>query len=323
MPSSVTIITQNPQMKSIIALLRKVIDSDSSILLIGETGVGKEVFADYIHYSSSRALRPFMKIGLSALPAELMESELFGHEKGAFTSASASKKGLFELADSGSVFLDDIDDVPLHIQTKLLRVLESREMMRLGGITSIPIDARVISATKTNLKELVQKGTFRSDLYYRLNVVPVEIPSLRERKDDILLLAEHFVNKYAPHKNLTFSKPVVHALMSYDWPGNIRELRNVIQRISIFAENEITPEDLPTDLGNISSFENLAKTCTKCSINGGLSFNDVIHCIEHNLIQEAMKKTDGNQSEAAKLLNLSLSTFRDKMKKYSINQSST
>jgi len=316
MSTSVTIITQNQQMKEIIAFLMKVIDSDSSILLIGETGVGKEVFADYIHYSSVRSGRPFMKIGLSALPGELMESELFGHEKGAFTSAVSGKKGLFELADSGSVFLDDIDDVPIHIQTKLLRVLESKQLMRLGGTVSIPIDTRVISATKTSLKELVKNGNFRSDLYYRLNVVPVEIPALRHRKEDIMLLAEHFCHKFAPQKNLTFSKPVIHALMSYDWPGNVRELRNVIQRITIFAENEVTPEDLPTDLGNITSFENLAKTCTKCSLNGGLSFNDVIHCIEYNLITEALKKTGGNQSEAAKLLNLSLSTFRDKMKKH-------
>ncbi len=315
MTSSVTIITQNQQMRNIISLLNKVIDSDSSIMLIGETGVGKEVFADYIHKTSNRALKPLMKLGLSALPTELMESELFGHEKGSFTG-SVGKKGLFELADSGSLFLDDIDDVPLNTQTKLLRVLESRELMRVGGTVSIPIDVRLISATKINLKELVHRGTFRSDLYYRLNVIPIEIPALRERKDDIPVLAQHFIKKYAPQKKMYFSKQAVDALVSYDWPGNIRELRNVMQRVSILADTEITLEVLPHEISKLNPLETIAKACLNCSINEGMSFNEIMHCVEYNLINEALKKSEGNQSEAAKLLNLSLSTFRDKMKKY-------
>ena len=174
-----------------ISRIDKIVDSDSSVLLIGETGVGKEIIAEYIHRSSSRAGEPFVKLGLSAMPVELLESELFGHEKGAFTSASYEKKGLFEIANGGTIFLDDIDDVPVLIQTKLLRVLESRELLRVGSTTPIPIDVRLITATKIDLKDLANKNLFRADLYYRINVVPIKIPPLRARRDDIPYLVEH------------------------------------------------------------------------------------------------------------------------------------
>ena len=182
---SITLIAKNETMREMLFRLDKIVDSDSSILLIGETGVGKEIIAEYIHRTSPRSQRPFVKIGLSAMPADLLESELFGHEKGAYTSASHEKKGLFEIANTGTLFLDDIDDVPIQIQTKLLRVLESREMMRIGGTKPIPIDVRIITASKVDLKELVNKKIFRADLFYRINVVPVKIPPLRERRDDI------------------------------------------------------------------------------------------------------------------------------------------
>lgn len=190
---SLTLITKNELMREILSRIDKIVDSDSSVLLIGETGVGKEIFAEYIHRTSNRGQNPFVKIGLSALPVDLLESELFGYEKGAFTSASNEKKGLFEIADTGSIFLDDIDDVPLQIQTKLLRVLESRELMRIGSTSPIPIDVRLITASKVDLKELVNRGIFRPDLFYRINVVPINVPPLRERRDDIPALVDYFL----------------------------------------------------------------------------------------------------------------------------------
>ncbi len=315
MSTSVTLITQNEQMRSILNMLGRIIDSDGSVLLIGETGVGKEIFADYIHKTSNRSLMPFMKIGLSALPIELMESELFGHEKGSYTGAINQKKGLFELANKGSLFLDDIDDVPLNIQAKLLRVLESREFMRIGGTVPIPIDVRLISASKVSLKDLVDKGQFRRDLYYRINVIPVEIPALRDRKDDIVLLAEHFIHRYAPEREIKISEQAAGALVSYPWPGNIRELRNVIQRTVIFCNGEINIENLPPEISNLHSLNTVVKACLNCWLKNGMSYTQIVQCLENTLIKEALQKTDGNQSEAARVLGLSLSTFRDKMKK--------
>jgi transcriptional regulator with PAS, ATPase and Fis domain len=210
--NSLTLITQNEVMRGILSRIDKIVDSDSSILLIGETGVGKEIFAEYIHRTSARSQKPFVKIALSALPADLLESELFGHERGSFTSANTEKKGLLEIANYGSIFLDDIDDVPLQIQTKLLRVLESRELMRIGGTKPIPIDVRLITASKVDLKELVNRGIFRADLFYRINVMPIIIPPLRERRDDIPPLVEYFLKHYKPEKVLTPSPSALRAL---------------------------------------------------------------------------------------------------------------
>ncbi len=314
--SSLTLITQNEIMRGILARIDKIVDSDSSILLIGETGVGKEIFAEYIHQSSSRAQKPFVKIALSAMPADLLESELFGHEKGSFTSANTEKKGLLEIAESGSIFLDDIDDVPLQIQTKLLRVLESRELMRIGGIHPIPIDVRLITASKIDLKELVNRGIFRADLFYRINVMPINIPPLRERRDDIPPLVEYFLKHYKPEKIIQLSPSALKALVNYSWPGNVRELKNVIQRIALFAEDEIEVTDLPAEIQTENPMEFLLKACNKCYVDGEMDFDQIVGCLEHNLLKEALKKTMGNQSQAAKSLGLSLSTFRDKLKKH-------
>ena len=232
MVHSLSLITRNETLRSILARVDTIAASDSSVLLIGETGVGKELFAEYIHRTSSRAERPLVKVGLAALPHELLETELFGHEKGAFTSALNEKKGLFELSDRGTIFLDDIDDFPLALQSKLLRVLESHEVMRVGGTTPIPVDIRLITATKVDLKELVNRGIFRADLYYRINVVPISIPPLRERRDDIPLLIEHFLRRFAPDKQLVPAEDALRAMVSYSWPGNVRELRNVVQRMA-------------------------------------------------------------------------------------------
>jgi transcriptional regulator with PAS, ATPase and Fis domain len=314
--NSLTLITQNEVMRGILSRIDKIVDSNSSILLIGETGVGKEIFAEYIHRTSARSQKPFVKIALSALPADLLESELFGHEKGSYTSANTEKKGLLEIADSGSIFLDDIDDVPLQIQTKLLRVLESRELMRIGGTKPIPIDVRLITASKVDLKELVNRGIFRADLFYRINVMPIIIPPLRERRDDIPPLVDYFLKHYKPEKVLTPSPSALRALVNYSWPGNVRELKNVIQRISLFAEDEIQAIDLPQEIQTENPLDFLLKACNKCYVDGDMSFEQIVGCLEHNLLKEALRKSLGNQSQAAKSLGLSLSTFRDKLKKH-------
>ncbi|MFC2089261.1 sigma-54 interaction domain-containing protein [Bacteroidota bacterium] len=312
----VTIITQNSKMRETLRIADQVASSNSSVLLLGETGVGKEIFADYIHAISTRHKNTIIKIGLSAMPTDLMASELFGHVRGSFTGASEDKQGLFVVANNGTVFLDDIDDVPLEIQTKLLRVLESRELTPIGGKEVIPVNIRLITASKVDLKELVKRQMFRSDLLYRLNVVTIKIPPLRERMDDIPLLTNHFMRKYAPDRQLGISEHALSYLMDYHWPGNIRELRNVIQRASLFASDVIQVEDFPEFIRTNRPFEQAVISCTSCFTDKGLNFKQTVSCLEQKLITEALTHSNGNQSYAAKLLNLSLSTFRDKMKKY-------
>lgn len=312
---SLTLITKNKTMQNILKHLDKVALSKSSVLLIGETGVGKEIFAEYVHRTSLRSQNPFVKISLSALPADLLESELFGHEKGAYTSAAAEKKGLFEIANTGSIFLDDIDDVPLSIQTKLLRVLESNELMRIGGTSTIPIDVRLICATKVDLKDLVNRKIFRADLFYRINVVPVFIPPLRERIEDIPPLIDHFLCVFSPNNKLSISNQALKLLLNYSWPGNIRELRNLIQRLSLFSVDEIKAADLPTEICVGNTINTLAKSCKRCLLDNEMTFEEIIECVELNLIEDALKKSNGNKTKAAKILKLNLSTFRDKLKK--------
>lgn len=319
MNRSFTLIAKNEKMREILSGIDRVVDSDSSILLIGETGSGKEIFAEYIHRTSNRSGNPFVKISLSAMPAELLESELFGHERGAFTSASGEKKGLFEIASTGSIFLDDIDDIPLQIQTKLLRVLESRELMKIGGTKPVEIDVRLITASKKDLNELVSKGIFRSDLYYRINVVPFNIPPLRERKDDIEHLFTHFAKHFQPGKNISISPDAIQALVNYSWPGNVRELKNIVQRILLFSGEEIRLENLPPELRIGFSFELLIGECRKCFTEGNMSYDEVVNCLEQNLLKDALNKHSWNQSKASKSLGLNLSTFRDKLKKFNIS----
>ncbi len=313
------LLTKNPLMQEILSKLDQVIDSDTSILLIGETGVGKELFAEYIHRKSNRSLNPFVKVSLSAIPSELLESELFGHEKGAFTSASNERKGLFEIANTGSIFLDDIDDFPLSLQSKLLRVLESKEIMRIGSSKTIPIDVRLITASKIDLKDLVDAGKFRLDLYYRINVIPIYIPPLRERPEDVPLLMEYYLKHYAPEKEIKISDDALKLLIQYNWPGNVRELKNLAQRLAIFSNGIIEAKDLPLEIRVENPIQLIVKACKHCFVGDGMNFNQVVSCLEINLIREALKNSKGNQSHAAKLLGLSLSTFRDKMKKYQID----
>jgi transcriptional regulator with GAF, ATPase, and Fis domain len=317
--SSIAIVTQSEKMRAILSRVDTIARSDTSVLLIGETGVGKELFADYIHRVSPRSERPFVKVALSAMPHDLLESELFGHEKGAFTSASSEKKGLFELAHTGTLFLDDIDDVPPAVQTKLLRVLESQQVMRVGGTTTIPADVRLITASKVDLKELVGRSLFRADLFYRINVFPVEIPPLRDRREDVPLLVGHFLGRFAPARQLTVAPDATRALVNYDWPGNVRELRNLTQRIALFAEGEIRLADLPSEVLDDQPVDLLVRACTRCLIDQSLSYNQVVACLETNLLRQALQDAEGNRSQAAKALGLSLSTLRDKLKKYGLD----
>ncbi len=312
---SVALITQDSKMLELIHRINKVVDSNSSILLIGETGTGKEVFADYIHRLSNRGQNPFVKIGLAALPPDLLESELFGFEKGSFTNADHQKKGMFELAHTGSIFLDDIDDTPLKTQAKLLRVLESKEVRRIGGTNSFPVDVRLICASKLEIKELVEHNLFRRDLYYRINIVQIRIPPLWERKGDIPLLTDHFLKRFGKVKKLTISTEALDHLIDYHWPGNVRELRNVIQRASLFAETEIRIADLPDDYQQFDHIDRLVKLCHSCFSSGEIPFNAVMQCLESRLLEDALKSSGGNQSEAARKLGLKLSTFRDKLSK--------
>jgi transcriptional regulator with PAS, ATPase and Fis domain len=306
-------------MRTIISRIDAISASDSSVLLIGETGVGKELVAEYIHHTSVRSSNPLIKVGLAALPPDLLETELFGHAKGAYTSALSDKKGLFELAHTGSIFLDDIDDFPLPLQSKLLRVLESRELMRVGGTVPIPVDVRLITASKVDLKELVNRGLFRADLYYRINVVPVVIPPLRQRAVDIPLLVNHFLRRFSSEEIPGIDDDAMKALVRYSWPGNIRELRNTIQRITVFVRGKIALSDLPLEIREENPLELMIKACNRCFSEDRMSFDDVVACLETNLIRRALKESMGNRTHAAKLLGMNLSTLRDKLKKYNLS----
>ncbi len=317
--SSLSVVTQSEKMEAILARVDTIATSASSVLLIGETGVGKELFADYIHRRSPRREKPLVKIALSAMPHDLLESELFGHERGAFTHAVSEKRGLFELANGGTLFLDDIDDVPQSIQPKLLRVLESQEVMRVGGIETIRTDVRLIAASKVDLRALVERNLFRADLFYRINVFPVEIPSLRDRPEDIPPLFRHFLQRFAPEKNLSVATDALRCLVHYTWPGNVRELRNIAQRVALFAESEIQARDLPSEIGNGHPIDLLVKACTRCLVEESAPFAEVVSCLEVNLLRQALKETGGNRTRTARILGLSLSTLRDKLKKYGLS----
>lgn len=316
---SPAIVTGSPLMRAILDRLPTVAGSESPVLLLGETGVGKELFADTVHRLSPRREGPLVKVSLSAMPHDLLESELFGHERGAFTHAVQAKKGLFEIARGGTVFLDDVDDIPAPMQPKLLRVLESRDLMRVGGTETIPVDVRIVSASKVDLKELVPRGLFRADLFYRLDVVPIEIPPLRRRPEDVPLLAAHFLRRFLPGDERTISRDAAKALTRYPWPGNVRELRNVIQRISLFAGSEIGIDDLPPELLDNPPMDALVRDCARCLTDRSLSLTQAVECLETNLLRRGLEDAGGNRSRAARALGLSLSTLRDKLRKYGLD----
>jgi len=318
------IIGETESMMRVKNLILKISKSDATTVLIqGESGTGKELVAKAIHYSSSRADKPFMAINCAALPVTLLESELMGHEKGAFTDAKSAKKGLFELADGGTLFLDEIGDMDLSMQAKLLRVLEERSFRRVGGVRDIKVDVRVISATNQDLARAMSEGTFRKDLFYRLQVVPLSLPPLRERGGDILLLARHFMNHFNQecHKQVQgFSPEAEQILLSYSWPGNVRELKNMIERAMIFEiEREVLPEHLPHEIMSfqpVADSPRLAPISLDCLVipESGISIEEV----EHALVKKALEMADGNQTRASQLLRMPRDAFRRRMKRFGI-----
>jgi Nif-specific regulatory protein len=313
------IITRNETVLGILSRLEKIAASQCPVLLTGETGVGKEVFAEHIHRTSNRCRHPLVKVNLATLAPNLIESELFGHQRGAFTGSDHEKKGQFELADKGTVFLDDIDDLPLDLQPKLLRVLESGEIVRVGGEHPIPLDLRLITASKIDLSDLVAQQKFRIDLFYRINVFPVTIPPLRQRVEDIPPLVDAFLKHYRCGETVRVSDAALEALVDYPWPGNVRELRNVIQRIALFSDGEITLENLPAEVKNGNAINLFTRACSSCFRNRKLTFDEVMACIEGHLLEGALQEAKGNYSQAARTLGLSLSTFRDKCKKHDLD----
>jgi DNA-binding NtrC family response regulator len=308
------LVGQSPQMRQVRELIARVGESNATTVLIeGENGTGKELAARAIHLGSARANQPFMGINCSAIPDALIESELFGHERGAFTDAKNTKKGLFELADGGTVLLDEVGDMKPALQAKLLRVLESREFQRVGGTQLISVDVRVIAATNKNLEEAVAHGEFRQDLYYRLKVISLRMPSLREQREDIPLLAEHYLGQFAEEFNKPVKKLSAEAaklLEQNGWPGNVRELRNVIERLVILEQAEVVlPEHLPAELrlATRSSSRSLIQLPPD-----GVALTDV----ERELVRQAVERAGGNQSHAAELLGIERDALRRRLIKY-------
>ncbi len=310
------IICRSSKMQSILDMVKVVSRSDATtITIIGESGTGKDMVARAIHYNSERRENPFMDINCAALPDQLLESELFGHEKGAFTDAKAMKKGLFELAHKGTIFLDEIGDMKQELQAKLLSVLEKKFFRRIGGVRDIHVDVRIIAATNRNLRELIENREFREDLFYRLNVINIDIPPLRERRDDIMPLVEFFIKDFSKSfkKKVTEISPEAkEAFLNHIWPGNVREMKNVVERCIILAQgDEITVNELPPELN--PSFKGTSKNSFKITIPPeGLDIEEV----EKELILQAIRVTDGNQTAAAELLRLSRDAFRRRMVKY-------
>ncbi len=310
------LIAESRHMKNVLAMVEKIARSDASTVLIqGESGTGKELIAKAIHWESARAEKPFMAINCAAVPETLLESELMGHEKGAFTDAKSQKKGLFETADGGTIFLDEIGDMEPGMQAKLLRVLEERSFRRVGGTKEIPVDVRIVSATNKDLLKAMEEKTFRNDLYYRIQVIPIYLPPLRERKDDIPPLTRHFINHFNREfgKNVSsVSKMAEKFLLEYPWPGNIRELKNVIER-ALILENEETLllEHLPQEIVNRTSGAASGPVSFRLPAEG-IDIEDV----ERELIRQALEVSEGNQSKAARKLNLGIDAFRYRMKKF-------
>jgi len=321
------IIGRSEKMEDIFRLVERVAPARSTVLITGESGTGKELVAKAIHEASPRSDFPFVVVNCSNIPSELLESELFGHTKGAFTGAVAAKKGLFEVADTGSIFLDEIGDLRPETQVRLLRVIQEREFTPVGETTPVKVDVRIIAATNVDLKDAVKTGTFREDLYYRLSVVPIELPSLRQRAEDILPLVTHFIRKYNAENLRTISEQlspeVLSLLENYHYPGNVRELENIIERaVVIAATDEITVECLRPEVRDPSlAFEMMQRAegmSANIDIGRGVNFYDEVKRFEIDLIRRALEQTGGHQSRAARLLGLNATTLNSKIKSYNI-----
>src|SRR3989440_6093324 len=312
------IIGRSPRMRQVFDLIIQAAPSRSTILVQGESGTGKELVARAIHTHSQRKDRAFVTVNSGNLPPDLLESTLFGHVKGAFTGAVYPKKGLFDLADKGSIFLDEIGNIPLETQAKLLRVMQEREFIRLGGMEVIKVDVRIIAATNGDLRKLMDEGRFREDLFYRLNVVNIQLPPLRDRKDDIPMLAQHFIEKYSEENRkpaLDLLPESLDVLMSYDWPGNVRELENVIERAVVLSTSRrIGPDLIPEHIGRPTMFQ-----MPRFSVPPeGISFKDVITDFEKRLIESTLEAAGGVQKRAAELLHIKPTTLNEMIKRYEI-----
>ncbi|MFH0822934.1 MAG: sigma-54 dependent transcriptional regulator [Pseudomonadota bacterium] len=310
------IVGRSPALQKVLSVIKRVADTPTTVLISGESGTGKELVARALHKDSSRVNNPFVSINCAALPETLLESELFGYERGAFTGAHKTKQGKFELADGGSLFLDEVGDMPLSLQVKLLRVLQEHEFQRVGGNKDIRVDVRIITATNRTLKHEVEAGRFREDLFFRLNVVHVQTPPLRERVEDIPLLTAHFVNKVAERLNrppVSVGPDVLSRFARYAWPGNIRELENVIERAVVLGRGtEITMDDIPGEIvGNNPGPERKA---AELSLDRGLT--ETLDAMEEQMIGMALEKAGHVQAQAAKILGISRSNLQYKMKKY-------
>jgi Nif-specific regulatory protein len=307
------IIGNSSRMRQVYEQITQVAPTNTTVLIRGESGTGKELIAHAIHYNSPRAQKPFIKVSCAALPETLIEAELFGHEKGAFTGAQTRKPGRFELSDGGTLFLDEIGDLSLMTQVKLLRVLQERAFERLGGTTTVTVNVRLLAATNRNLEQAMSDGTFREDLYYRLNVFSIFVPPLRERKDDVLLLAEHFLDKYAREHGKQIKRIATSAidmLSSYHWPGNVRELENTLERAVLVCEGQVIHGyHLPPTLQTAEASGTMLRT----------SLSDTVEAYERDLILDALKTTRGNRAKAAKLLSTTERIIGYKVKKYAID----
>ncbi|RMI16969.1 MAG: sigma-54-dependent Fis family transcriptional regulator [Calditrichaeota bacterium] len=307
------IIGKSPAMQKVFGLLDTVCETDVTVLLIGDTGTGKGLIAETIHYNSPRREKPFVTVSCAALSQELLESELFGHEKGAFTGALRQKKGRFELADGGTLFLDEVDDIPLETQVKLLQVIESGRFERVGGEQTLQVDVRIIAATKKDLQEEMEAGRFRRDLFYRLNVMPIYIPPLRERREDIPLLVEHFLKKYSPDRPLKLSPEIMDLLLEYEWDGNVRELENVIERLVVLGQQGYVDKSfLPQNILNLRKQRPVFEW-------GKITLPEFLHQMEREILEEALRRCDGSKIRMAEELGIPLPTLKSKLKKYHLS----
>ena len=327
------LIGNSRQMQDLHRFIGKITDTDATVLITGESGTGKELVAKTIHFNSSRMGEPFVPLNCGAIPRDLIESELFGHEKGAFTGAINSRVGRFELANGGTIFLDEIGELPFPLQVKLLRVIQEREFERVGGTRTIKVDVRILAATNRDLEKAVAEHTFREDLFYRLNVIPVHIPPLRERDDDVLLLVSHFIEEFCRRKRkplVKVSREAGDILRNYGWPGNVREVMNVVERMIILNESgEIGVEDLPQRImesrGNGAKLHPVSAVAPPADVpvpaqwtEAGVDLNGILEEMEKKLIVQALSKSGGVKNKAATLLGLNRTTFLEKVKKMGV-----
>jgi len=327
------IVGDSPSMQVVYRLIEQIADTDSTVMILGDSGTGKELIAKTIHYNSSRSQGPFVPLNCAAIPRDLLESELFGHEKGAFTGAINTRIGRFELAQNGTIFLDEVGELDPSLQVKLLRVLQEREFERVGGMKTVKVDVRVLAATNKNLEKLIQESKFREDLFYRLNVIPLHLPPLRNRPEDIPLLVDHFIHEFAKKRKrnpFVFSQESMQCLLSYQWPGNVRELENLIERLTILVRNDtIQVSDLPEKFhaclpaqqpsaDPVSSISATAQKTANDIPETGVDLSSIVSNLEKDLILKALSKSGGVKSKAAQFLGLNRTTLLEKMKKMGI-----